>query len=252
VRATSAPIVVFIDADVRVGPETVARLARALEDPGGVSAVFGAYDVQPTAPGLVSQFRNLLHHHVHHENPGEARTFWTGCGAVRREAFESVGGFVEERGTLEDVDLGYRLHDAGHRIVLDPSIQATHMKRWSLGSMLRADLLQRAIPWARLMLAREESHDHLNVRAGQRASVVVCLLTILSLAAVPWQPRALAASAIGVAAVAVLNRRFLGFLARQRGLVFAAAAVPLLMLHYVAGGIGYAWVRAERSLGRRG
>ena len=51
-----------------------------------LSALFGAYDDLPAAPGIVSNFRNLLHHHVHHRNAGPAETFWTGLGAVRRRA----------------------------------------------------------------------------------------------------------------------------------------------------------------------
>ena len=66
-RGATAPLVFFLDADVAVHPDTLARaLARFEADPGLVG-LFGSYDDAPDAPGLVSQFRNLLHHFVHQQ-----------------------------------------------------------------------------------------------------------------------------------------------------------------------------------------
>src|SRR5262249_6575525 len=77
-------VLVFVAADVVVHRDAFVRLRAALADPG-LAAVFGSYDDRPEAPGSVSQFRNLLHHHVHQEGAGPATTFWAGLGAVRRE-----------------------------------------------------------------------------------------------------------------------------------------------------------------------
>jgi GT2 family glycosyltransferase len=250
-RAAARPVLLFLDADVRVREDTIARVDRILAERPDVAAVFGSYDAEPTAPGVVSQFRNLLHHFVHHENAGEARTFWTGCGAVRRAAFDAVGGFDEGRfaSAMEDVELGYRLHAAGHRILLDPAVQVTHLKRWTLRSFLWTDLARRAIPWSRLMLARGEPPDHLNLRAPQRASVVLAgVLTLLVVVGLVRPVALVAALAVLVGFVA-LNHRLLAFFARARGPAFAVAAVPLLLLHHLVGGIGYAWAWAEHRLG---
>src|SRR5437660_8736753 len=66
-RAATAPLIFFLDADVAVHPETLGRVvARFAADPG-LAALFGSYDDHPTAPGLVSQFRNLLHHYMHQQ-----------------------------------------------------------------------------------------------------------------------------------------------------------------------------------------
>ena len=76
----------------------------------------------PRLQGVVSQYRNLLHHFVHQHGNSEASTFWAGCGAIRRSVFEEMGGFDEQRfptPSIEDIELGYRLRQAGHRILLD-------------------------------------------------------------------------------------------------------------------------------------
>ena len=87
-EAASAPIIFFLDADVVPHADTFRRvLARFDADPG-LAGLFGSYDNQPAAPGLVSRYRNLLHHYVHQQgefvdDARPAHTFWTGCGAIR-------------------------------------------------------------------------------------------------------------------------------------------------------------------------
>src|SRR6185436_3746045 len=83
-----ATILLFVDADVAVAPGTVARLLAWFETQPDLDAVFGSYDDRPARAGLVSQFRNLLHHYVHQHGNPEAATFWAGFGAVRRDAFD--------------------------------------------------------------------------------------------------------------------------------------------------------------------
>ena len=65
---------------------------------------------------FLSQYKNLVHHFYHHRGKREASTFWSGCGAVRKQAFLDAGGFDVERYTrpsIEDIELGYRLIKAG-------------------------------------------------------------------------------------------------------------------------------------------
>ena len=250
-RHASGDVLVFVDSDVVVAADTIAGLTDVLARNPDAGAVFGSYDTTPRAATLVSQWRNLMHHFVHQESAGEASTFWAGCGAVRRRVFERVGGFDEGdhvRG-IEDIELGYRLRAAGERILLVPTIQATHLKRWTLASVLRTDAFMRALPWARLLLARRGVYDHLNVRGAQRASVALTMVatTLLPLAVVATP----AAVVAGVAALGmlVLNRRLLAFFARVRAPWFALATVPLLWLHYLESGLCYAWALLEQRVG---
>jgi hypothetical protein len=78
-------------------PRAIRRVVKAFEDDPALAAVFGSYDRRPRAPGLVSQYRNLLHHYTHQIGNPEAGTFWSGCGAIRRSVFVGVGGFDAAR-----------------------------------------------------------------------------------------------------------------------------------------------------------
>ena len=174
----------FVDSDVVVAPGTLEQVAALLVRRPDVAAVFGSYDANPAAAGTVSRYKNLLHHFVHQNGAAEASTFWAGCGAIRRSAFEAVGGFDQvrfRRPSIEDIELGHRLRRAGHRILLDKTLQVNHLKRWTLASLLWTDVVGRAVPWSRLILeSRQRVHD-LNLRHDQRVSAaLVGLAAVLS------------------------------------------------------------------------
>jgi hypothetical protein len=185
------------------------------------------------ADGLVTGFRNLLHHFVHQSSAGEATTFWAGLGAIRREAFIDVGGFDSKRyrkPSVEDIELGMRLSEAGRRVVLDPELLGTHLKTWSLGEMVRTDLLHRGIPWVELLLERGSSSSTLNLGWRHRLSAVLSLVAVG--AAATRRPRLAVTAALGLV---LLNRPFYGLLWRRQGAAGTVAGVGLHALHHLTG-----------------
>jgi len=250
VRHSRGDILFFVDADVVVMPKAVSHIQKVFEEQPDVDAVFGSYDVWPRAKGLVSQYRNLLHHFVHQKGNPEASTFWAGCGAVRRSAFEEIGGFDEERFPryIEDIELGYRLRRAHHRILLDKGLYGTHLKRWTLLSMIRTDIIGRALPWTRLILESKNAPHDLNLKPGQRLSVVLAGLASLFLLLAPFRTELLQLSAAAVLGVVALNRDLYTFFLRRRGLLFATACIPLHLLYYLYSGLTFLYVSLDFRL----
>jgi GT2 family glycosyltransferase len=229
----SGEILVFLDADVTVSEETLARFAQAFDQDPCLDAVIGSYDRQPSATGKVSQFRNLLHAHIHQTSRREASTFWTGCGAVQREKFLAMGGFDEDftRPSIEDVEFGLRLHRADGRILLEPAIQVTHHKSWDLFSMVRTDLLARAIPWAALIREHGLPRD-LNFRLRDRFGVALTALAVpLAVIAVRHGGMYWGLLTVALAMTAFLQASLLRFLAASKGVLFAATCFPLLLVY---------------------
>jgi cellulose synthase/poly-beta-1,6-N-acetylglucosamine synthase-like glycosyltransferase len=248
-QSASGDILVFVDADVEVHRDAFARIRAAFDEDPGLTAVFGSYDADPAARTLVSDFRNLLHHHVHHEGAGPASTFWAGLGAVRRDAFLGVGGFDEARfphASIEDIELGIRLSRHSGRIVLDPEIQGTHLKRWTLVEMVRTDLFGRGVPWLRLLLDDRSHSTALNLGWRQRAGAGASVLLVTAVARRRFR---LAISTL--AFLVALDRPFYELLLRRRGRLQTAAGVALHVVHRLTSAAAVPVALAAHALERR-
>jgi len=233
-------VLFFVDADVMVHADAVERAVERLEREPEVAAVVGSYDDSPAERNIVSQYKNLQHHFVHQTSDVEAATFWGGCGAIRRDAFKAVGGFDAARyprPSIEDIELGYRLRAQGYRIRLDKGLQGKHLKRWTLASWLRADILGRAVPWSELILERKEIPQDLNLKVSDRVSVGLIGLTVALLAASLLRARLLWVVAFLMLVVVILNRAFYAFLKRRDGLWFVMIAVPMHFLYFFYCGV---------------
>jgi glycosyltransferase involved in cell wall biosynthesis len=240
VLAAEAPLIFFVDADVELHPSAIARAMARFEADPELAGLFGSYDDHPAAPGLVSRFRNLLHHYVHQSGPfvddiRPVHTFWTGCGMIRREVFLEIGGFdprLYRRPAIEDIEIGYRITQAGHRIVLARDVQATHLKRWTLFEMIRTDIFRRGVPWMLLIKRSKVVETDLNVSRSQRACVAATGIGLLGAIAGVWIPWTLALLPLSLAAIVGLNRAFYRFLGRRGGPAFALASTSLHLIYY--------------------
>ncbi len=208
-EAASYPYLYFLDADVCVHPKTLGRVMAKFESDPSAEAFFGSYDTRPGAPNFLSQYRNLLHHYVHQVGKKQASTFWSGCGAIKRSVFLASGGFDTgfSNASIEDIELGSRLREAGHRIELVKSIQVQHLKRWDFWWMVRTDIRNRALPWTRLVLRQGKIPNDLNLKYSQRVAALLaaCLAVILALAS--WfDPRMLLIPGLAILAPLAIDR----------------------------------------------
>ena len=241
-------ILAFIDSDVVVPPGALRLFAEDFLRDLGVSVVFGSYDDKPAWPTFIAQYKNLMHHYVHQTSSESPVTFWAGCGAIRKSVFDEVGGFDETRYTspsIEDIALGLKLVQSGRRIFLDKRIQAKHLKRWTFLSVLRSDILNRAVPWSRLILKTRRFPRDLNLTYSSRISSlavallsiggIIMLLAFGGLLRIPLLPL-FAATALLVILLVALNLNTYKFFFKKRGWWFTARAVVLHWLYYLYSG----------------
>lgn len=239
----SGDVLMFIDADCAPLPDTFGSAAAYFERPDRPDAVIGTYDDAPGDSGFLSQYKNLMHAAVHRSSAGQVSSFWAGCGAVTRSAFVKVGGFDSvrfARPSIEDIEFGYRLTDAGGSIWLDADLHVKHLKRWTPISLLRTDLFDRAIPWTRLLLETKRREVNLNLQWHHKLSAlfVVLFLTAalgLVLSAIP----AAIIMLLAAAGLLILNRDLYQFFAQRRGVLFALRSIPWHWFYYVYSSLGY-------------
>jgi GT2 family glycosyltransferase len=220
-------ILVFLDADVVVHKDTLARIAGYFIENSEVAAVFGSYDDNPPERSIVSLYKNLQHHYVHQYSNQVSSTFWAGCGAIRRNIFESVGGFNEKyaRPSIEDIELGRRLNHAGYQVWLCPDIQVSHLKIWTFIGWLKSDIFDRAIPWSRLILREGTLNTDLNLNWQNRLSAIVAWAFVLCFVMGFFLPLLWIISGCCMVAIVTINRNMYRLFTHKGGFFFAIAAV---------------------------
>jgi GT2 family glycosyltransferase len=244
----------FVDSDVIAWADGAEKVAAAFDD-AEVGAVFGSYDDSPDGTPWFSRYKNLMHRFYHQTARRDSATFWAGCGAVRADVFRRIGGFDVETyrvPSIEDIELGYRIRRAGFRITVDPTLLGKHLKVWTPRNALFTDIFRRALPWSRLMIAREGVGDDLNTSRAERLKALVAGLLILSVLILPFAPALWPVPILLVLAALALNWPLFGFMRRAGGVPFALGALGWHQLYYVYSASAFVWCLFEyHILGRK-
>jgi GT2 family glycosyltransferase len=232
-RASEAPLLLFLDADVRIYPDTISKVLAAFKENPEMCALFGAYDSTPPEKNFFSQYKNLFHHYIHQKANPDAKTFWSGCGAIRKADFDEVGGFSSEftKPSIEDVELGYKLKEKGKTIRLLKDLQVTHLKKWTLRGLLKADILYRAIPWTLLALKKGLPRD-LNFKFSDRLSGIATCLIFMSLCLL-WKWPFLGFPVLFLACLLLyVHKDLYSFFYRKKGFAFSLCALFFHWFYY--------------------
>ncbi|MEM9257284.1 MAG: glycosyltransferase family 2 protein [Pseudomonadota bacterium] len=238
----------FVDADVVVHETAALAMASAFDDER-IVAVFGSYDDRPPAENFFSQYKNLVHHYYHQRASEDAKTFWSGCGAVRRSPFLSLGGFDVERfqhPSIEDIELGYRLLQAGGKVRLRRDVQCTHLKVWRFGNLVHTEIFRRAIPWSRLIVSSSGIPNDLNTGKGEQIRAAIAGLATLVLLAVVAGSMSVWWLVGILCAVLVANWDLAVLFYRRKGAWFAMRALLFHQVYYLYSAASFAWVVLEQ------
>jgi GT2 family glycosyltransferase len=181
-RQTRGSQLAFIDADHVIGPGWFRAAADTLRTSGAV-AVGAPYLPQPDSTWVQRAYDRFR---VHQDGVHDVEWLGSGNLSVRKDAFESVGGFDESLETCEDVDLCNRLRQRGHRLVSDSRLTSVHLgdpatlrdlflsELWrgrdNIRVTLRGPITLRALPSVLIPIA----------------NLVMFTAGTLALAAVPW------------------------------------------------------------------
>jgi GT2 family glycosyltransferase len=255
-RAAVGEILFFIDSDVMLRPDSLARLADAFEDPT-VDAVCGVQSAEMRHQDLVSQYKNLWMRWTYLRHTGSVPLFYTTAAAMRRDAFLRVGGFDESYATpnVEDTAFGQKLARLGLSVRVHPWLEVEHVKQYSLRSLLRTDFL-RAVSLTRLKLRHPDAlaENNTSVPTSYIASVGVIGLGVLALAvglALDAGVPALVATGAFAALAVALNAEFLAAIRASEGWWRTVRTVPVLMLELLVVGMGTGVGLLTYPLGQR-
>lgn len=134
------PWLVFLDADVRPVPDLVDRYLEPAPDPTSAVLCGSIRDVAASATGsesLASRYARLrrLIDQINTLQMSRPYAKTANC-AIRRIAFEQVGGFADNIRSGGDADLCFRLREAGWGMELRPGAAGEHAGRRRLVTLL--------------------------------------------------------------------------------------------------------------------
>ena len=239
-EAAQSPILVFIDSDVSVAPDTLGLLEeRLLNAPSDVAAVQAVYSELTEVGSFATEFQNLLQRYNFLSVKDDEH--FTGlssyCIAVRRTAMEAVGGFdtTVGRPTVEDDTFGLELVRSGWRVVLARDITVRHRARYRVTTLVRrmcfmaADKIRsiRRKPWVGRMSISQSHH-----RPEFLLSTVGMLIACITLGFAPGL------SLIAVLSAAFCQATFLRSAYQQGGLLFASRALVMILLLAASAAVG--------------
>jgi poly-beta-1,6 N-acetyl-D-glucosamine synthase len=154
VRHASSEIIVTLDADTLLTPETIGRLVRhlAADSTGRLGAVAGVVRVGNRRRNLLTRWQALEYltqigvERAAQDVMGAISIVPGACAAWRKAAVQEVGGYTEVT-LAEDCDLSLSLHRAGWRVTQDDEAVAfteapetvdallDQRTRWTFGSL---------------------------------------------------------------------------------------------------------------------
>ncbi len=140
---TRPALVAFVDADVELRADWLTSLIAHFADEQVAAVAPRIRSRAGSAPPVLAAYEDArssldLGPDAAIVRPGTRVSYVpTTALVVRRAALDDIGGFDTTRSVGEDVDLVWRLHDAGWSVRFDPSVEATHPARPTVGAWLR-------------------------------------------------------------------------------------------------------------------
>lgn len=229
------PYLLFVDADMVLPPQGLDWIRETLDlysHLPQVAGVLGVYSEQIPWDDFFSNFKNLYTCFLYKVTETRSPYLHTPIFCVEKKVLEAAGGFESGLETAEDFRLGILLGSRGYRFIIDRRVQGTHLKRYSLGGILREDWRRmRDLRWIQRGRLAGEVERRFYYQAHRWTRLVSVLLPgpVLLLAALSPMNASFAAAALALLLLFYLcNFPFLVYCARRQGMIFALKSAGFL------------------------
>lgn len=244
-KNASGDILVFVDADVMLKPDSVEKIVGAISGPG-TDSVFGMYEEATPQAGFFSQFQNLFIVYRYERLPRSTDITCSFFFAIKKSVFEAIGGYNEEMSYYEDIDLGKRLAREGYHCKFDPNLKVAHLKHYDHLGLIK-DYIKKSAEVG-LYIKREGFSRKVKDNAWPLSIKIaalsgLCLLFSISLVKITFIPFLLF---FGIYNVSIAP--FLSYLVKSKDLLFGIRSYIVLFEIYPAflAGLSYGILKRGR------
>lgn len=257
-KKAKGEVLVFLDSDVTVYPDTLGTIAKKFTDDADLTALTGVWDKAQQSKAFFPQFKALRDWSYwinERDSEGYYYLFSTRIAAIKRDVFMRLGGFNEAFREMEDVELTYRIAKR-YAIIFTPDVRVHH--EFERFIPVARKYFWRSYYWTRLYKERKKFDpvattlwETMTALSGV-AAVCVLLLGVIVFFFFPQDMvRTITLSIFGLLFLThlLLLRRFLHFVWVEKGGVFMIKSlITGLALYCViaAGSLYYSFRSIDR------
>ncbi len=227
-KRASGRVLVFLDSDVTVYPDTLAKIREKFAADPDLTALTGVWDKHQYTRAFFPQFKALRDWSYwtnEAEREGYYYLFSTRIAAIKRSVFVRLGGFNEAFRQMEDVEITYRIARR-YAIIFASDVRVHHEFEgfWPVAKKY----FWRSFFWSRLYSSRRK-FDPVATTA-QETLTALTGVSAAGLLIIGAFSRQLSVAIFSLAAAFFLLhlgllRKFLSFVYREKGLFFTLQSV---------------------------
>ncbi len=246
-------VLVFLDADVVVYPDTLLRIAEKFIDDADLTAITGVWDKHQKTRAFFPQFKALRDWSYwtnERGSDGYYYLFSTRVAAIKTDVFTRLGRFNEAFREMEDVELTYRIAKR-YAIIFAPDVRVHHEFE-GFGPVARK-YFWRSFYWMRLYRVRRKFDPVATTvwesmaaftAVGAVASFGIGILTYFFLPVAVVKMVSLTSAGVLFFLHVLLLGKFLRFVAKQKGIGFMMKSLAMGALLYciIAAGSAYSFI----------
>ena len=234
VEAARGEFVVFLDGDVEVFPDTLSEIARVYQDDPDVVALTGVWVKEQKSKDFFPNFKALRDWSYwinERDKSGYYFLFSTRIASIKRSVFLRLGGFDETYPAplVEDIELTYRIARR-YAIIFAPKVRVRH--EFESFYPIAKKYFLRAYYWTKLY-ARRKKFDPVATTLQEAMTTIsgvavvaglISLIGLLSFIRPIWL--------FFILLHLYFVRKFLVFVYRERGVVFAIKSFFMGLILY--------------------
>ena len=256
--ASKADVLVFIDADIVVPKNALSRILEKIQYTG-IDAVVGMLSENIKFTNFSSQYKNLWMHYTFNNLPSSISLIFSSMAAIKRDIFLKFGGFDTNYRfpNVEDNELGIRLRESGHNIILDKTLQVEHLKKYTFLGLLKTHFfrtkgLKKLYSRKKIIGSSKNNPSSVpNVYLFNIPLTIALICLLISLPLGGHLSLKLTIALFLLLLFILINYNWLNFLNKKRGIFFAFESLFYLPIEFIVILFGLAVGLIEYFMGRR-
>jgi glycosyltransferase involved in cell wall biosynthesis len=229
-------ILFFLDSDIYIKEHTLSRVKEDFEEKG-IDGVTGIYDLRIPYDDFLSNYFNLRIRKGYLNMSENTEACNAAIFAVKKDVFAKVGEFNPgyKTASIEDIEFGIRFVSRGYKMMLDKELSVIHDKKMTLKSILKNDFVR---PTDRVVfvLNLKGAKDVFKKKRFSYVSLSQLVATILTpffwvtLLLSFFNSYYLVVAAVFLLSCIYLNRDWLLYFYRQKGLTFSLKGLVFILI----------------------